>query len=433
MALDILLTIFLVLLNGFFVAAEFAIVKVRGSQLETNTSKGSRSHRLAVHITEHLEAYLAATQLGITIASLALGWIGENVAERIILSFMDLIGYHPSHELAHQIAMPFAFCFITFLHVVFGELAPKSIAIRYALPTTTFVALPLRIFYIIFIPFIFLFNGFANLLLRAIGIAAAGHEEAHSEEELKLLIAESAKGGSIQPKKVDLLENVFTFDDKTVKQVMIPRTKIFAIDVEDSLEENLDKIMEEGYSRVPVYEKNIDNIVGVLYTKELFKYWRKNKETTDIRKILKDPYFVPSVKKVGDLLQEFQRKYLHIAFITDEFGGTVGLVTMEDVIEELLGEIYDEYDEKNDIVIKISDNEFIANAISTIANINERIPSPLQESRNYETLSGLMLYHLRRIPEINEKVTIDGYELTVLQKSHSRVEIVGMRIISPKK
>jgi CBS domain containing-hemolysin-like protein len=432
MAFDILLTIFLVLLNGFFVAAEFAIVKVRGSQLEVNTPENSSIRKVALHITDHLEAYLAATQLGITIASLGLGWIGESVAERLILDFMHLIGYNLSHELAHEIAMPIAFIFITFLHVVFGELAPKSIAIRYALPTTKVIAWPLRIFYIFSLPFIFLFNGFANLLLRLIGINSAAHEEAHSEEELKILISESAKGGTIQAKKVDLLENVFTFDDKLVKQVMIPRTKIFAIDIEEPLEKSINKIIEEGYSRIPVYQDNIDNIVGVLYTKDLLRLWHKNRENTDFKSILKEPYFVPSLKRLGDLLQEFQRNYKHIAFITDEFGGTVGLVTMEDIIEELLGEIYDEYDEKNDLVIKISDNEYIANAIATIGNLNERLPIALKENRHYETLSGLMLFQLGRIPEINESIKTEGYELTVLQRSHSRVEIVGMKVLEKK-
>jgi CBS domain containing-hemolysin-like protein len=442
MLFGILITLFLVLLNGFFVAAEFAIVKVRASQLEVGTADNKSLQKITKHISKHLEAYLAATQLGITIASLGLGWIGEGVAEKIILSIIHALGFNEHTKLAHQIAMPIAFMFVTFLHVVFGELAPKSIAIRYALPTTIWLALPLRISYLVFIPFIFLFNGFANILLRSIGIQGAGeHSENHSEEELQLLIQESSEGGIIHKSKQQILEKVFNFDDKTVKQVMTPRSVMKSLDISWELPKIMEFIVEEKYSRFPVFSENINNIAGVLYTKELLDVWKDNGRNKNYvfnikDHIKKDPLYVPSNKRLGDLLQEFQKTRKQIAIVVNEHGETLGMITMEDIIEELLGEIYDEhddeYDEENekDLLYQIDENSYSVNALANIIALNKVLPEKLPESENYETLSGLVLDLAGRIPKVGEEFKIGNYVIKVaklLKKTRIQTVIIAYK------
>jgi CBS domain containing-hemolysin-like protein len=429
MAVELFVTVLLVLLNGFFVAAEFAIVKVRGSQLELKTSNNRRLGGITKHIVHHLDGYLAATQLGITIASLGLGWIGEDVLSKIFLSLFEALGYDGSSQLAHSIAIPIAFSFVTFMHVVFGELAPKSIAIRYPVSTTLAVALPLRFFYIIFRPFIWLFNGFANILLRLLGIKSAHGHDVHSEEELRLLLHESSKEGSIDTTKYEIIEKVFKFDDKQVRQIMTPRTRIYSLEIDTPKNEIIDSILNENYSRVPVYEDNIDNIIGILFIRDLLNLLKEDKPF-QIKDFVHTPYYVPTTMRVGDLLLEFQKKSNHMAIITDEFGGTAGLVTMEDIIEELLGEIYDEYDDKSDISLKMGENEFILNATVPIGVLNKSLPFRLPESLHgdYETLSGLILYITNRIPDINEKILFDNYEFTILKKSLSKIQMVQLKL-----
>ncbi len=424
MLLGVLITLFLVLLNGFFVAAEFAIVKVRSSQLEVGTANNKSLQKITQHISQNLEAYLAATQLGITIASLGLGWIGEGVAEQIILAIIHALGFNEHTKLAHQIAMPVAFMFVTFLHVVFGELAPKSIAIRYALPTTIWLALPLRISYLVFMPFIFLFNGFANILLRSIGVQSAGeHGETHSEAELQILIEESSKEGIIHENKKLILEKVFKFDDKTVRQVMTPRSLMKSLDIAWELPKIMEVIVEEEYSRFPVFSENINNIAGILYTKELLKIWKNNGKNKNYvfnikEHIKKDPLYVPSNKRLGDLLKEFQKNRKQIAIVVNEHGETLGMITLEDVIEQLLGEIYDEYDDydeenEKDLLYEIEPYSYSVNALATIMALNRVLPEILPESEDYETLSGLILDRAGRIPKAGEEFKIGNYNIQV--------------------
>jgi CBS domain containing-hemolysin-like protein len=432
MALELFVTFFLVALNGFFVAAEFAIVKVRGSQLELKTSSNRRLGGITKHITHHLDGYLAATQLGITIASLGLGWIGEDVLSKLFMMLFESMGYPHNSPLAHSIAVPIAFTFVTFMHVVFGELTPKSIAIRYPLSTTLALALPLRFFYLIFRPFIFLFNGFANILLRSIGVHSSHGNEVHSEEELRLLLQESSKEGSIDTNKYEIIEKVFKFDDKIVKQIMTPRTRMYGIDIDTPKHDIIDSVMNENYSRVPVYQDNIDNILGILYIRDLLNLLKEDHKPFQIKDFLHTPYYIPTSMRVGDLLLEFQKKSNHMAIITDEFGGTAGLVTMEDIIEELLGEIYDEYDDKTDVSLKVGENEFIVNATVPINVLNQSLPLPLPESPHgdYETLSGLILYITNKIPEINERINFEHYEFTILKRSLSKIQMVQLKVRS---
>src|SRR5688500_570792 len=258
MILGILITILLVLLNGFFVAAEFAIVKVRSSQLDLKAKEGHRMASLSKHIVNHLDSYLSATQLGITIASLGLGWIGEDVVTEIILAVFHLLGLELSTESAHSIALPVAFATITVLHIVFGELAPKSIAIQRPESTTLWLAGPLNVFYWVLRPFVYILNGFSNFVLRLIGITPMKGAEVHSPEELRMMVEEGKKSGVIEARKYEIIRNAFDFAERSARQAMVPRTHVFGINRSMTISQMVEKVIENGYSRVPVYENTID-------------------------------------------------------------------------------------------------------------------------------------------------------------------------------
>lgn len=432
MILNIFLTIFLVLLNGFFVAAEFAIVKVRSSQVELRAQAGSALAKLALNMITHLDAYLSATQLGITLASLGLGWIGESVVAEIILNIMQAAGFASDVDLAHRIAVPIAFSVITVLHIVFGELAPKSLAIQRSEATTMAVALPMQFFYILFKPAIWFLNGFSNMLLRTIGITPVHGAEVHSSEELRLIFEQSKESGAIQDSQHELFVNVFSFNDRMVKQIMVPRTKLAALDIESTEEEILDMVFTEGYSRIPVYRDTIDNIVGVLYVKDLLVVIRRG-QLIELEKLIRPAYFVPETKKINRLLQHFQRSHLHMAIVSDEFGGVSGIVTMEDIMEELVGEIQDEYDEEVPVVEKLSDYEFKVSTAASILDVNDFLPFPLPEGEDYETVGGLTNVIYGSIPEVGETAIFQEYEFKVLEKSRRNIISILLTVIEQKR
>lgn len=421
-------TIILVLLNGFFVAAEFAIVKVRSSQINSKGgAAGKRATGAAKSILSNLDGYLAATQLGITLASLGLGWVGESVMTSIVLQVMERLGISISLAATHVIAVAIAFTIITIMHIVFGELAPKSMAIRKPLPTTLVVAIPLRILFVIFRPFIWLLNGLANSILRLIGIKPAGESEIHSEEELKLIISESQEGGAIEETERELIQNVFMFDDSRVREILTHRKDISALDINLPLEQLIDQVIKDGYSRYPVSSGSLDELKGVVYTKDVVKGMHE-KTLHNINDIMKPVFYVPDSMKIKDLLRTFQGQRLQMAVVTNEFGDTEGIVTMEDILEELVGDIQDEHDHEAPIVEQKDDN-FIVNAHEYIADINELLPHPLPESEHYETLSGLINYIHGNIPREGEVIMIEDYEVLILKMFRSSVEKARLRLI----
>ncbi|HOY16537.1 MAG TPA: hemolysin family protein [Haliscomenobacter sp.] len=431
---DILLTVFLVFLNGFFVAAEFAIVKVRISQIQVKASE-SFAGRIAEGVVNNLDGYLAATQLGITLASLGLGWVGEDVMTKLIIGSMEGLNLHLDEALAHRIALPIAFAVITVMHIVFGELAPKSLAIRYPTSTTLYTSLPLRAFYFVFRPFIYILNGFANFILKSIGIQPVPHAEIHSEDELKLIIAESAEGGAIRASERELIQNVFDFDDRTVRQVLKPRNQISAINVAMPIDDAIDYAIQEGYSRYPVYEENMDNILGFILTKDLLATLRGNRQGT-LRSMTRELLFISSSKKISQVLRQFQEQKNQMAIVVNEFGGIVGLLTLEDIIEELVGDIQDETDTEMPIVEKISDNVFRVHAQHPVDEINAFLPFPLQESESYITLAGLIMEQSDELPEEGQELIIHPYQVRIIdmiQNSPSIIELLLLDVPSRDK
>lgn len=431
MIADILFTALLVFLNGFFVAAEFAIVKVRASQVDVKANQGNRFAKTSQHILAHMDGYLSACQLGITLASLGLGWIGEPVVAKAVGNIAATFNANLAPENLHQISIVIAFILITVLHIVLGEQVPKTAAIRNPLAFTLIIAFPLRALYAIFAPFIWILNSLSNLMLRIFGLHAADHNEIHTEEEIRMLLTESEEGGAIKSSENELIQNVFEFDDRVVRQILIPRTKISAIDVESTKEEVVQKVIDEGYSRMPVYQESLDNIIGVVYTKDLIKILYE-KNFKGINDLIRPAYFIPLNKRINDLLREFQTQHIQMAIVTNEFGGTAGIVTMEDIIEELVGEIQDEYDDEKPPVEKKSETEFIVNATASIGDVNDLLPITIEESPNYDTVSGLLNYIYGRIPAVNEKRVYGGYEFTILKRFKHSVDSVKMTIVNPE-
>lgn len=430
MASDILLTLFLVLLNGFFVAAEFSIVKVRISQLETKVENSSNNvYKLALKIANHLDAYLAATQLGVTLSSLGLGWVGEPVVSKLILSVFDLFGLSMSAELSHQIALPTAFILISVLHIVFGELAPKSIAIQKAEKAMIVVAYPLHFFYHIFRPFIFVLNGLANGFLRLIKIQHTSNSDIHTTDELKYLIQQSSESGTIETEEYDLIRNAFEFSDKYAKQIMIPRNKVTFLNINSFDDNTLEEILDDGYSRIPCYEKEIDNIVGLIHVKDLLGKLRKS-EKIDMRSIIRPAIIVPEHKKLGGLLKEFQQTHIHMAVIVNEFGSVEGIVTMEDIIEEIVGEIQDEYDNEKPIVEKINNETFRVYATAPIEDINEYLPLEISSDENNDTLAGIVLEKSEHIPKEGEIIEIENYQAKILERKGNKLITIELKVDS---
>lgn len=432
MILNILITIFLVLLNGFFVAAEFALVKVRASQLELRAQAGNKLATVAHKMTHKLDAYLSATQLGITLASLGLGWVGEGVVSEIIIALMHKAGYQGTEALAHSIALPISFALITVLHIVFGELAPKSLAIQRPESTSLAIAYPLKFFFYLFRPAIWVLNGLANFILRMMGISPMHGSEVHTAEELRLLFEQSKESGEIEVSEHELIENVFQFSERMVKQIMVPRTSVTALAIDMPTEKIMERIFAEGFTRMPVYKETIDNIVGVLYVKDLLIKMRQNEEI-EIEKLMRQAYFVPETKKINRLLQQFQRKRLHMAIVTDEFGGVAGIVTIEDIMEELVGEIQDEYDDENALVKKTADFEYQIEGSAYISDVNEFLPYPLPEGDDYETVGGFVNFIFGHIPDKDEAMVYDVYDVKVLEKSDRKIELVQLRVTEDKR
>lgn len=425
----IVLTLFLVLLNGFFVAAEFAMVRVRGSQIDIKAKAGSRTAKVAKSIVANLDSYLAATQLGITVASLGLGWAGQLVVTKLMLNLFSLFGIVITSHFIINTSQVVAFILITMLHIVFGELAPKSLAIQRSVRTVMAISVPLQFFFIVCRPFIWALNGLANLILKLFGINnIPGSEAHHSSEELQYLLEQGKESGALDSNEHELIQNVFEFNERVVKNIMVPRTKISGVEISTTQDELLDFLVSEGYSRIPVYEDTIDKIIGIVHAKDVLPLLIHKTEIS-LKDIIRKPYFIPETKKINDLMAELQQKRIQIAIVLDEFGGTAGMITLEDIVEELVGEIQDEYDEEKPIVEKVTETEYIVNALAPIYDVNGYLPHDLPEDGDYDTVSGWLGDIFGKIPDVGEQKESNGYNITVLKKSDQNIESVKLELL----
>jgi CBS domain containing-hemolysin-like protein len=431
MIIDILVTTLLVFLNGFFVAAEFALVKIRGSQLEIVASSGNRTAKLALDIVKNLDSYLSACQLGITIASLALGSIGEPMVEEVVKMVFNKLELVMHIHVVETISYVLSLGILTTLHVVFGEQAPKMMALKSAEKVTLFISYPMRFFYIVFSPAVWLLNSLSNVVLKSLGIYTNMHHDQHTAEELALLIDQGKATGAIEQGEHEIIKNAFGFDQIMVRQIMVPRPKINGIDIDTPVEEVIVNIINEGYSRMPVYKDNIDNIEGIVYTKDLLKLLNK-KEKIEFKDAMRPAFFVPETKKISDLLRDLQKKRMHMAIVIDEYGGVSGIVTIEDIIEEIVGEIQDEHDDEAAIVEKTAKGEYVVNALSPIIDVNEFLPEPLPEADEYETVAGYVSVLFGKIPDLSDTIQTKDYKISILKKSKQMVQVVKFNLLDTK-
>ncbi|HUN66161.1 MAG TPA: hemolysin family protein [Bacteroidota bacterium] len=427
---NVIFILLVVFSNAFFVAAEFSIVKVRRSQLDQLVSKGKRGAHLAQHIHEHVDAYLSATQLGITLSSLGLGWIGEPLLADMIREPLGLV--HLLSESAIQaIAFLLSFGALTFLHIILGELGPKYIAIQNPETTAITVAIPLQFFYKIFRPFIWFLNSSSNVILRSLGVEPVKTPELlHSPEELESMFTEGAKSGMFGKTEQELISKIFEFSNTTAKEIMVPRTDVVAIEDTTSRDRLIRIVTEEGYSRIPVYHDSLDNITGIIYTKDLISMM-EHRDLIVLQDILRPPYFVPDAIRISQLMRTMQDRKLAMAIVIDEFGGTQGIITMEDILEEIVGEIHDEYDEVLKDVEQASDGSAVVNARITIRDFNDKFPDAVPDDPEYETLNGFLYKITGRIPELNEEIRYGDLQFMVIKKGQRRIRQVRVRRIAP--
>ncbi len=419
----ILLALFLVALNGFFVATEFALVKVRATRLRQLARAGNTTAAAAEKIVGQLDAYLSACQLGITLASLGLGWVGEPAFAGLIEPGLSKLGAWAA-PLAHGIAVTGAFTVITVLHIVVGELAPKSLAIWKPEETTLAVTRPMQAFYRLFYPFITLLNGAARALLAPFGVTAAGSEGQHTEEEARMILAESLAGGRDQDTRRRLVERAFEFTRKRAHQFMVPRADIVALDVTVSLAENLDAARRMGFTRYPLVRGALDDVLGIVHIRDLTAGAGRLDTSEDLVRVAREPLFTPEASPADVLLRQFQSRRLHQAIVVDEYGGTSGLVTLEDLLEELIGsEIQDEFDAGEAApVIALGGGAYSVAGGYALADLVNLLELRLEDPDEAVTVGGYVQNRLGRIGRVGDVVALgDDHALRVLETRQRRV------------
>lgn len=432
--LNLFIILLLLLANAFFVASEFALVSVRQTRIQQLANEGNKTADVTLKALSSLDRYIAATQLGITIASLGLGWVGESTLATIIHPLFEFLPNISGSVATHSIAAIIAFTLITFMHVVIGELMPKSIALQFPEKTTLVITRPLVTVANILAPFIFLLNGFGNWMLKLINIEPAQqHHSVHSEEELDMIIDESFKGGVLNETESFLLKNSLKFTDLTAKQVMIPRCNMIAIPIDINEEDYAKLVLENQYTRYPVYAENLDNIIGILHVKDLYSCLLQNQKIS-IKEVLRQPLLVPETMTTDNLLEEFKKNKTEIAIVIDEFGGVSGIVTMEDILEEVFGSVQDEFDEEETDIKKIDENKFIVNGLFRFEEFSEYFGLNQEEDEDVETIGGLVQKLLCRLAKINDEVEIENLKLRVIELKDRRIKkVLVEKIIKEEK
>jgi len=415
--------LFLVGINGIFVAAEFSLVKVRKTRLAELAENGSHKAQIALQVTSKLDAYLSACQLGITLASLGLGWIGEPAVSSLIEPlFAGVAGWSTIYT--ETIAVAIAFTLISFLHIVLGELVPKSLAIQKAEGISLATAGFLKDVYWVFYPIIWLLNSFANMVLRIWGIEPANEADlAHSEEELRMLVDASQKHGYLDKMEGKLLDNVFDFSDRIASEVMIPRQDMVCIFLQDTFEEILDILKKYGHTRYLLCDGDKDHVLGLVHMRDIFRL-QEEQNTQDITQIRRDILVVPEGMPISHLVQQMRSQRTHMAIVVDEFGGSAGLVTIEDMLEELVGEIYDEFELEQQSIQKLTENEYVLNGRVLMEEVSELLEIQLEEE-TVSTIGGYVFSRLGREPVKGDEVYFDGFHFEVM-------EVIGFRITKVK-
>ena len=431
-SLSLLAVIVLVLANGFFVAAEFALVSLRRTRLDELAEQGDRLSRQVRKAHDDLDRSISGTQLGITLASLGLGWIGEPaLASRIEGAFVGLNA--PWSAVAtHATAVGIAFGIITFLHIVLGELAPKSAALMRPETISRYVAGPLNVFNFIVAPVIYVLNGAAQIVLRLVGAGPLGMQtRVHSPDEIRLLLGQSRAEGVVELDEEAMIHGVFELTHTVAREVMTPRPDIVAFQAQTALDDVLATAADTGFSRFPVYRESIDDVIGVVLVKDLLRWLREPRDAERFRldRVVRSPFFVPDSKPVDDLLAELRHQKVHMAVVVDEFGGTDGIVTLEDLVEEIVGDIFDEHDvARSEIEVLGGGRVRVDGGASLEDLLDEFGIGDVEESDEYDTVAGYVIGHLGRIPSAGDRVPIGSAELEVIETQDQRVTRLELRL-----
>jgi CBS domain containing-hemolysin-like protein len=416
---NIFAVIFLVLANGFFVASEFALVGVRRSRILTLAQGGDKRAQRLLGLLDNLNAYISATQLGITLASLALGWIGEPAVAHLLEGPLE---GRVSQVALDTISFTIAFALITFLHIVLGELAPKTLALEMAERVALIIAWPMQAFYKVFHWPIRLLDWAGTRTVRLFGLhPTAEHGSIYTEEELRQLVNSSQQSGMMEESERLLINRVFDFADAEVREALVPRMNVVALPVTSTLEEAEKKFCETGYSRLPVYSERLDNIVGVLFMKDLMQCMRQPSDEFKLENHLHPPMFIPATARLGGVLAQMQTAQTHLAFVIDEHGGIEGILTMEDLLEEIVGEINDEYDEEVRAQIVEENGTYILDGMLAVRDANRKFNLKLPEEAGYTTLAGFMLSQAGRLLRAGEEVLYEGASFTVERVERRRI------------
>jgi len=416
----------LLLLNAFFVAAEFALVRSRRTRLEAMARAGDRLARVAARATANLPRLLSASQLGITVASLVLGALAEDTLGAHIGGWLATLPIGMRLAVRVGIASAIAITVVTYLHVVFGELAPRSVALAHPERVARLLAPPLALFEMIVRPFTIFLNASAELVLRLFGQRPHALEESvHSPEELRILVEQSEEGGVLESGDANMIEGVFEFSEKNAREVMTPRTEIDALSLDTTLDETLQLVEETQRSRYPVYEETIDNIIGLVLAKDLLPILRHPPDTFSLRSIMRPVHVVPGSREVEEVLADFKRLKEHMAIVLDEYGGTAGVVTMEDLLEEIVGEILDEYDEPPEAPERESPDVVVVAGSTNIGELNERFGLNVPDE-DYTTIGGFVFGSLGRLPVVGDRVTAGNAVFTVREMDGRRIESLAI-------
>lgn len=417
----------LIAFTGFFVAAEFAIVKVRSSRIDQLVAEGKRGALAAKKVTTNLDEYLSACQLGITVTAMGLGWLGEPTIEKLLHPLFERWDLNPS--ISSVLTFGLAFMLMTYLHVVVGELAPKTLAIQKAEKVTLLLATPLMMFYKIMYPFIWVLNGSARVITGLFGLKPASeHEVAHTEEELRLILSDSYESGEINQAEYKYVNNIFEFDNRIAKEIMVPRTEIIGFYLEDSVEEHMKVIQNERYTRYPIFGEDKDDIIGMVNVKDFFiRYMTEDqKDLSSIRSYMRPIIEVMETTPIHDLLLQMQKKRIPMAVLYDEYGGTAGIVTLEDILEEIVGEIRDEYDEDEAPPIQhVNEHHKIVDGKVLISEVKDLFGLHIEED-DVDTIGGWIMMQNHEIEE-GQHVEAEGYEFKVLEKDAYQIKRVEIR------
>ena len=426
--INIIIVLLLVFMNAFFVATEFSMVKVRKSRIETLVAEGNNRAKYTLKVVRDLNSYLSACQLGITLASLGLGWVGEPAVARMLEPLFELM--HLPETMVHSVSFVIGFSLITTFHIVLGELCPKSLAILFAEKIAMFTAMPLIFFYKLTYPIMWAFNHSTNLILKAFGVSQVDEaEEAHTDEEIKLLVEDSYKHGLIDKTEMALVDNIFDFTETTVKDIMIPRTDMACLFIDDTFEEIVSYTLNNPFTRYPICRENKDNIIGFVHIKDLYKQKVEGKDNID--EVIRDINFIPESMSISELLKLFKKQKAQIAIIIDEYGGTFGLVTVEDILEEIVGEMQDEFDIGVNEIVKNDDGSYLVNGKVLLEDVTDLLGTEI-EVENIDTIGGWLYSQLKPYPKVNDRIHYENYEVTILSCSKKRISSVQIKKTTAK-